>query len=113
MHLRIVGDAIKQGWSVGIIYIGLRSPELAIERVHLRHLRGGHNVPPADVRRRYERSLKNLATIYKIATRMVVLDNSSSRVEMRRLLEVHRGQVIFRRRRLPRWLSGVLISEGR
>jgi len=79
MHLRVAESAIKQGWSVGIIYIGLRSPELAIERVHLRHLRGGHNVPSVDVRRRYDRSLKNFAAIYRVATRTVVLDNSSSR----------------------------------
>jgi predicted ABC-type ATPase len=107
-HLGLVQRAKSRGWRVGIVYIGLSTPTVAIARVRLRKLRGGHNVPPADVRRRYRRSLVNLANICGIADRLVVLDNSSVRTPMNRLLETNRGEIIFRKRRLPKWLTGAL-----
>ena len=107
-HFDAAKRAKSAGWNVGIVYIGLTSPTVAIARVHLRKLGGGHNVPPADVRRRYHRSLVNLASVFGIADRLVVLDNSSSRTPMKRLLETNRGQVIFRQRRLPKWLDRAL-----
>jgi predicted ABC-type ATPase len=109
-HLDAAQRAKSDGWNLGIVYIGLTSPTIAMKRVFLRKLRRGHYVPPADVRRRYRRSLVNLATIYGIADRLVVLDNSSSRTPMKRLLETNRGQIIFRHRSLPRWLNGALGS---
>jgi len=107
-HLDTAKKAKSAGWNVGIVYIGLTSPTVAIARVRLRKLGGGHDVPPADVRRRYRRSLVNLANVFGIADRLVVLDNSSSRTPMRRLLETNRGQVIFRQRRPPKWLDRAL-----
>jgi predicted ABC-type ATPase len=112
-HLEIAERARSEGWKVGVVYIGLRSPELAIERVRLRRLQGGHNVPPADVRRRYARSLENLASLYQTADRLVVLDNSSSASSARPkpmtlVLEAHQGRIVFRQRSLPRWLRGKL-----
>ncbi len=74
-HLDAAKRAKSAGWNVGIVYIGLTSPTVAIARVRLRKLGGGHDVPPADVRRRYRRSLVNLANVFEIADRLVVLDN--------------------------------------
>lgn len=108
LHLKIAKRAKSEGWNIGVVYIGLRSPELAIDRIRFRRLRGGHNVPPADVVRRYERSLENLASVYQTADRLVVLDNSSARKPMRRVLEAHQGRIVFRQRRLPKWLRGNL-----
>ena len=114
-HLAAAQRAKSGGWGVGIVYIGLSSPAIAIERVRMRKVKGGHNVPPADVRRRYRRSLANLAKIYGISDRLVVLDNSSARTPMRRLLETNRGKVVFKQRRLPGWLTVALnpILKGR
>src|SRR5262249_28918598 len=44
-HLSLVEQARRAGWSIGIVYIGLGSPELALERVRERVLQGGHDVP--------------------------------------------------------------------
>ena len=107
-HLDVVKRAKAGGWNVGIVYMGLKTPTIAIDRVRLRILTGGHNVPPPDIRRRYRRSLANLASICGIADRLVVLDNSSNRPPMKRLLETHNGQIIFRHRPLPKWLTASL-----
>ncbi len=112
-HLEAARRAKSSGWNFGIVYIGLRSPAIAIARVRLRKLRGGHNVPRADVHRRYRRSLVNLAGIYEVADRLVVLDNSSSRTPMKRLLETLHGAIVFRSRPLPKWLTAALGPKRR
>jgi predicted ABC-type ATPase len=107
-HLDLVRRAKNAGWKVGILYIGLRSARLATERVRLRELMGGHHVPIADIRRRYTRSLKNLAILWPTASRILVLDNSSARQPIKRVLEVREGEIVFRVRRPPKWLSDSL-----
>ncbi len=110
-HLSLVEQARRDGWSIGIIYIGLGSDELAIERVRERVRQGGYDVPAEDVRRRYQRGLDNLALIYELADRLIVLDNSSAQDPMRRVLEVNRGHFLFAQRPLPKWLGTALIGK--
>ena len=40
-HLEIIQRARAEGWSVGVVYIGLGSPDLAVERVRGRVSQGG------------------------------------------------------------------------
>lgn len=47
-----------------LLYFYLPSAEDAIERVRLRVLSGGHNIPKDVICRRYERGLVNLFQIY-------------------------------------------------
>jgi predicted ABC-type ATPase len=57
-HLDLAVRAKKAGWNVGVIYIGLRSSKLAVTRVRLRKLMGGHDVPITDIRRRFHGGLR-------------------------------------------------------
>ena len=108
LHLQVVERATRAEWSIGVVYIALGSPELAVERVRERTSRGGHYVPANDVRRRFARSLRNLSSVSRHADRLLVLDNSSTRGRMKRVLEAKSGEVVFRRKRFPRWLDGVI-----
>jgi predicted ABC-type ATPase len=69
LALKLYADRIpawqQSGYSVRLIYLRLESVEMAIERVRRRVARGGHNILEEVVRRRFERSLKNLELIYK------------------------------------------------
>ena len=50
---------------------------LAAQRVRSRVLLGGHTVPARDIRRRYARSLANLASVYRpLVDEVIVFDNS-------------------------------------
>ena len=60
-----IKKAQAQGYRVNIIYLWLSSPEFAIARVKARVLSGGHNVPEAVIRRRYERSRRNFLELYR------------------------------------------------
>jgi predicted ABC-type ATPase len=54
----------SQGYTINLIYLWLPSPNLSIERVARRVASGGHSIPETDIRRRYERSRKNLTELY-------------------------------------------------
>jgi predicted ABC-type ATPase len=71
--------AMKQaGYHVEIIYLRLASPRLALRRVAARVQQGGHNVPKADVLRRFARSWQNFKSVYcPRADSWAIYDNSS------------------------------------
>lgn len=70
-------EARQHGYEVELVYIRLASSALALERVAARVARGGHDVPPQDVIRRFSRSLENLPKAVNLADRVTILDNSS------------------------------------
>jgi hypothetical protein len=53
-------EAKSRGFEVVLIYIGTESVEINLARIKNRVLQGGHDVPEKDVRRRYQRSFRNL-----------------------------------------------------
>lgn len=57
---------------------GFRPPELALLRIHDRVESGGHDVPERDVRRRFDRTLRNLFTLYRpLCDSVHFFDNAS------------------------------------
>lgn len=73
-------------YRIEIIYLSLPSPRLALRRVAARVRQGGHNVPRADVLRRFKRSWINFKQHYRVlADRWEVYDNSE---QTPRLLEI-------------------------
>jgi predicted ABC-type ATPase len=64
------------GYLVHLAFLALRSPDLAVARVHERVLIGGHAVPEAVVRRRYAGGLRNFFSLYvSIADTWELFDN--------------------------------------
>lgn len=56
----IVREAHAAGFMIGMVYVVLSSPDLAVLRVKTRVEAGGHNVPEEKIRSRWERSLDQL-----------------------------------------------------
>jgi predicted ABC-type ATPase len=73
---RLLGEAAKSGIEVSVWYVGLKSPELHIERVAARVSRGGHSIPEETIRKRYEQSRLNLIHLLPHLTELRVYDNS-------------------------------------
>jgi predicted ABC-type ATPase len=73
--------ALEAGREVYLWYVGLSSPELHIARVREHVQRGGHDIPEADIRRRYTASLANLVSFLGKATEAHVFDNSTESSE--------------------------------
>jgi hypothetical protein len=55
--MTIMREDRRAGYKIFLVYVALKDPELHIERVRLRVSRGGHDIPDADILRRYARSL--------------------------------------------------------
>lgn len=53
-----------RGYHIEIVYLRLASPEIALKRIAARVKEGGHDVPAADVRRRFIRSWRNFEIVY-------------------------------------------------
>jgi predicted ABC-type ATPase len=74
---RLLGEAAKSGIEISVWYVGLKSPELHVERVAARVSRGGHSIPEETIRQRYERSRLNLIQLLPNLTELRVFDNSA------------------------------------
>jgi predicted ABC-type ATPase len=73
------------GYRLEITYLRLPSPQLALRRIAARVRQGGHNVPRADVLRRFTRGWLNFQRHYRpLADAWAVYDNSG---DAPRLLE--------------------------
>ena len=79
-YLRLFRQARRRGYTLKLFYLWLPSPDVAIVRVRERVRKGGHDVPVADIRRRFHRSLTNLARYYlPLADEWALFDNSGDR----------------------------------
>lgn len=74
--LGFIEDAIRRGYFVVLLGVGLDSPQKSAERVAARVARGGHNVPPEKIEQRYPRVVDNLHLAVRIASLAVIVDNS-------------------------------------
>ena len=73
----LLAQAARRGNQIYLLYVGLSSVELHIQRVQARVLRGGHHIPEEDIRRRFEHSRLNLIALLPHLTALRVFDNSS------------------------------------
>lgn len=78
-ELGFMQRAKDAGYKVNLVFVGVRDPMASIARVAERVAAGGHNVPPADIVRRFQRSLANLPAALQLADRAYVFDNSGER----------------------------------
>lgn len=72
------------GYRLEMIFLSLASPRIALRRIASRVKQGGHNVPRADVLRRFDRGLKNFTRVYRLlADAWSVYDNSGPRPRLK------------------------------
>lgn len=72
----MMDGAKAAGFDIQLDYVGIADVEEALDRVRRRVAQGGHSVPEADVRRRFEASLANLPEAIAKADRTTVYVNS-------------------------------------
>jgi predicted ABC-type ATPase len=72
----MLAEAADAGAAVRVWFVGLDSVERHLARVRARVKAGGHDIPEADIRRRYETSRENLAWLMPKLASLHVYDNS-------------------------------------
>jgi predicted ABC-type ATPase len=82
----------REGYSIVLFFVWLEDFHLAQKRVSERVKRGGHNIPPEVIQRRYYRGLENLNRYYlPIVDYWILFDNSNQIPE--KLAEGEKGVV--------------------
>jgi predicted ABC-type ATPase len=105
--LDFLKQAEKKGYTVVLVFIGLDGPALSEERVAMRVLQGGHDVPTEKLRARYPRTMENLAKAIKELGHVIVFDNSDMRRPFRKVAAFELGKMVEKQAPLPRWLPRV------
>lgn len=76
-YVSLVKRAQSMGYKVTLLYIWLKSPVLALQRVSERVQNGGHNIPPDVVERRYYKGIANLFRLFMpVCDAWILADNS-------------------------------------
>lgn len=76
--LKLFQDLKIRGYIIHLFFIQLQSAELAIQRVQARAQKGGHNVDPMLITKRFYKSRQNLELIKSYVDNLIILDNSTS-----------------------------------
>ncbi len=74
--LEIIDTAHSYGYVVTVMFVGTENPQINIERIASRVLKGGHGVPNEKVISRYKRTMNMLYDYYLKADTMQIWDNS-------------------------------------
>ena len=76
-YARVLTSWKAMGYRIEIAHLRLSSPRLALRRIAARVRQGGHDVPRADVLRRFDRGWQNFVRVYRpLADEWAVYDNS-------------------------------------
>lgn len=74
----LVKEAKAHGFAIRMIFVFLPDPDLNVERVRVRVLKGGHDVPEDRIRARWIRSFQQFAWFLAEADRVDVFENSGA-----------------------------------
>jgi predicted ABC-type ATPase len=74
---RLLQSAAREGHLLHIWFCGLESPELHLQRVRSRVVRGGHDIPEEKIRERWNSSRENLIRLLPSLHHLRLYDNSA------------------------------------
>jgi predicted ABC-type ATPase len=79
-YLTLLRKLNSEGYEIHFFFLGLKSVDLALSRVKERISRGGHDVPEAVIRRRFDRSMRNFLFHYRSLAKMWTLFDNSGEI---------------------------------
>lgn len=104
--IRFMSEAAGRGYALTLVYVGIGSAALSLQRVRDRVAAGGHDVPVDAIMRRYPDTMAKLAIALSLVDRAYIIDNSGTR--RRLLIKLEGGCAISVAEGLPAWaLSAV------
>jgi predicted ABC-type ATPase len=91
-----------------LFFIGIDGPEVSEERVTIRVIKGGHDVPADKIVARYPRVMANLKWALSELPNVRVYDNGDLRQPYRLVAVKENSQPVQLRGPVPEWLSPLL-----
>ena len=99
---RTLRQARSQGYDVALFYVGLDSLGESLTRIHNRVQKGGHDIPPEDVARRFAGRFQALERVLPYCDTVTFYDNENGFIRIARL---QNGQLMLAAGELPRWFE--------
>jgi len=85
-------DFKQAGFQTVLVFLALQNVEKSIERVAVRVMDKGHNVPGNQIKERYKGSIQNVVKHYKEFDRVLLIDSNKESFEI--ILELNKGKVV-------------------
>lgn len=101
--LELIDDAKSAGYRVVMFHVSVDDSSLSVARVEERVKEGGHRVPEAKIRARYDRNGPLIRQAVLKSDFAHVFDNSKLNVPPVRILSFTKGKISFVAPRLPDW----------
>ena len=105
--LDLIRRAKALGYRVFVYHVNVRTADHAVARVAAREAQGGHPVPEANIRGRYDRNQPLIREAVRMADQAFVFDNSVVGAPPRRLISFAGGQARDVVADLPAWASAL------
>jgi predicted ABC-type ATPase len=102
--IEFMQSAKDAGYRIMLVFVGLSSPELSLQRVRQRVQSGGHDVPREKIMARYDRVMALLPDALQVADRALIYDNSDDDDEARLVISFNNGRIGYESIDLPEWL---------
>jgi predicted ABC-type ATPase len=96
--------AAARGYTVVLIFIGIDDARISDQRVAMRVMQGGHDVPAEKLAARFPRTMRNLARAIQRLPHVLVFDNSDLAHPFRPVAEFRDGKLLSANEPIPRWL---------
>lgn len=107
-YVKMLRQAKARGYETSIIYTFVDSPDVCLARIAARVKNGGHDVPEADVRRRYWRSKRNFLFQYaEIVDYWTLIYNGDSQAVMVARKDNGNGTTVFSEALLKLFKEGI------
>lgn len=95
------------GFFIRFFYICTNDPSINAQRIALRVMEGGHDVPITKIIDRYYRSIRNCIKAVAIADRAYFYDNSINNMDPTQLFRTVNGKAVKFYTELPDWAKNV------
>lgn len=109
--LELLEEVRQAGYRLIVYHLSVTNADFAVERVADREYMGGHPVPEANIRGRYDRNGPLIRQAALIADQAFVFDNSVDGAPPRLLIVFEHGRVVKRAAALPTWASEIYQTD--
>lgn len=109
--LSFLREAERKGYTVVLCFIGISSPKVSEERVSMRVLQGGHDVPTEKLVGRFPRILANLETAIGELPHVWIFDNDDLRTPFRLAARFENGKLLEFKEPIPKWLQPMMAKK--
>lgn len=100
-----IKKAIERGYYIRLYYVGLNTVEESLARIENRVKKGGHDIPDADVKCRFNNRFEDLIAVLQYCDEATFYDNENGFVAV---AEYKNGEILQIGSSRPKWLEELM-----